>query len=331
MASVVKEKNGYRVFVAVKGKRKSKSFRLRKDAVDWGNITEANLSDATDDKHTFYDLLDKYRREVSPKKRGEKWESHRIDVFMRKIADRLLNEVTSDVLGAYRDERLKEVGNGSVIRDFTLLSAIFEFARRELKWVRENPARDVRKPKAPQHRDVVITRQQVKAIVQDLGYSPTRPIRTISQSVALAFLLALRTGMRAGELCSLTWDKLHDGYFVLEKTKTNPRHVPLSNKALRLIEKAKGIDNKSVFLLSPATLDSLFRKSKARCGITNVTFHDSRHTAATWMAHKLRVLDLCKAFGWSNPKYAMIYYNPKAKDIADMLNRKQPVYLNDAN
>jgi integrase len=97
------------------------------------------------------------------------------------------------------------------------------------------------------------------------------------------------------------------------------------------VNKARQIDDKKVFLLHAQTLDSIFRKSKRRCGITCITFHDARHTAATWMASKLRLLDLCKAFGWSNPKYAMIYYNPKAKDIADMLNRKQPVYLSDAN
>lgn len=330
MASIVKEKNGYRVFVAVKGKRKSKSFRLRKDAVDWGNITESHLNEF-DDKHTFHDLLEKYRREVSPKKRGERWESLRIDVFMRHITDRPLNDVSSDVLGAYRDERLKKVGNGTILREFTLLSAIFEFARRELKWIKVNPASDVRKPKSPPHRDVVIHWTQVKAILKALGYSPTKRVTTISESVGVCFLLALRTGMRAGELCRLTWGNVYEGYCELPVTKTTPRQVPLSAKASRILYKMRGFDKQKVFLLSPSTLDSLYRKAKSRAKIEGVTFHDARHTAATMMAKQLRVLDLCKAFGWSNPKYAMIYYNPKAKDIADMLNRKQPVYLSDAN
>ena len=34
---------------------------------------------------------------------------------------------------------------------------------------------------------------------------------------------------------------------------------------------------------------------------------------------KLHVLDLCRAFGWSNPKRAMVYYNPAAGDIAKRL------------
>jgi hypothetical protein len=31
------------------------------------------------------------------------------------------------------------------------------------------------------------------------------------------------------------------------------------------------------------------------------------------------VLDLCKMFGWTNPKMAMVYYNPTAAQIAGRL------------
>ncbi len=51
----------------------------------------------------------------------------------------------------------------------------------------------------------------------------------------------------------------------------------------------------------------------------DITFHDTRHTAATWMAKKVDVITLCKIFGWTDPKMAMVYYNPKASDIADLL------------
>lgn len=33
------------------------------------------------------------------------------------------------------------------------------------------------------------------------------------------------------------------------------------------------------------------------------------------LARKLDVLDLCKMFGWANPKQAMVYYNPTASQI----------------
>jgi integrase len=53
--------------------------------------------------------------------------------------------------------------------------------------------------------------------------------------------------------------------------------------------------------------------------IQNVKFHDTRHTAATRLAQKIGVLDLCRMFGWRDPRHAMVYYNPAASDIAKRL------------
>jgi integrase len=97
------------------------------------------------------------------------------------------------------------------------------------------------------------------------------------------------------------------------------RHVPLSTKAQLLVARARGIDTVLVFNLKSQSLDALFRKARKRAGLEGFTFHDSRHTAATWIAPKLDILDLCKMFGWSDPKQAMVYYNPTASTIAGRL------------
>ena len=64
---------------------------------------------------------------------------------------------------------------------------------------------------------------------------------------------------------------------------------------------------------------NLFVRYRKSLGMDDITFHDTRHTAATWMAKKVDVITLCKIFGWTDPKMAMVYYNPKASDIADLL------------
>jgi integrase len=134
------------------------------------------------------------------------------------------------------------------------------------------------------------------------------------------FLLALRSGMRAGELCNLTWTQVHENYCVLPVTKTTPRHVPLSKKAVKLLDKMRGFDKKSVFSVTSATRDALFRRARDNAGLSGFTFHDARHTAATWISRKVDVLTLCKIFGWSDTSQALTYYNPKAKDISSMLD-----------
>lgn len=139
----------------------------------------------------------------------------------------------------------------------------------------------------------------------------------------MAFLLALRTGMRAGEICGLTWDRVFDDYCkTFGKTSAATRDVPLTYQARRTIERMRGFDPELVFGIKTASLDSMFRKYRNRAGLEGFTFHDSRHTAATWNARKLHVLDLCLMFGWTNTKQALVYYNAPASDIVKQLSTR---------
>lgn len=97
------------------------------------------------------------------------------------------------------------------------------------------------------------------------------------------------------------------------------RLVPLSPVAARVLQAMRGWDEASVFGLRPQTLDAFFRRYHQRAGLLGFTFHDSRHTAATRMARRLDVLDLCKVFGWKNATMALAYYNPSASQIAARL------------
>ena len=332
MASIQKLDTGYKAQVYVNGTRKSARFRTKREAEAWASATETELRTQdklpAGEKVTLRKLLEKYKAEVTPGKRGRRWEEVRIDAFLRDPnlpVEWPLSKITSAEIGQWRDARLRVVAPASALRELTLLSAAFEEGRREWKYIDTNPVRDVRKPKSSPHREVVITRQQVKAMLREMRYSPRKPIRTVYGAVAVTFLTALRTGMRAGELCGLTWDNVFEGYCTLPVTKTVPRDVPLTGKAVRLIEKMKGFDVKLVFGVKTASLDAMFRKFRDRAGLSGFTFHDSRHTAATWVAARMKsndlpaqqaLLDLCKMFGWSRLDQALTYYNPKAADIA---------------
>lgn len=322
MASVQKTAKGYRVQVAVLGRRDSATFRTQREANAWGAAREAELrgeaSKTPGDLHSLADAIDRYCREVCPTKRGSRWEEIRLNAFLASPffpKSAKLASLTPDSFVPWRDNRMATVSAGTVRRELGLLGAVLEHARREWRWIEANPLRDLRKPKPPEHRSTVITRRQIKALLESMGYSPRRPIRSISQAAACCFLMALRTGMRAGEITGLEWGRVFDGYCWLPVTKTTAREVPLSRKAARIVGKMEGFDKLRVFGIGAQTLDALFRRHRDRVA-PGIVFHDTRHTAATWMARRLNVLDLCKAFGWSNPKMAMTYYNPTAAEIA---------------
>ena len=86
-----------------------------------------------------------------------------------------------------------------------------------------------------------------------------------------------------------------------------------------MLQQMQQINDDKVFILEVSTLDAYFRKARKQAGLEGFTFHDTRHTAATRIAQKLKLLDLCKMFGWQDPNKAMIYYNPTATEIADLL------------
>jgi integrase len=329
MASIQKTASGYRVQIKILKVRDSAVFPTRREAVAWAAEREAQIREQATvplgQQKTLRDALRKYADEVSPHKRGERWEQIRLAAFETHKPpilplDKAIGSMTAQDAATFRDARAAKVGPASVLRELTLLSSVFETARLEWGWVKSNPTRDIRKPPEVKHRERVISWAEIRAMLREMGYRRTGRITTTGQAVAMCMMVALRTGMRAGELCALTWDNVHAVHCRLPITKNGkPRDVPLSSKAKALIERMKGWDEPLVFGLKTASLDALFRKYRQRAGLDGFTWHDTRHTAATMISKKLNVLDLCKMFGWGDPKMAMVYYNPHASSIAALL------------
>ena len=243
---------------------------------------------------------------------------------IQSFIDELIGSVTTANLAEWRDERLNVVSAGTVRREMNLLSSVFELARREWQWISENPLKDVRKPPAPKHRDRRVSDDEVDRILLALNYERGAVPGNSSQLVAVAFLLAIETAMRAGELAGLLWADvfLKDQFVRLSDTKNkDSREVPLSKAAVKLfklLEKRK--DGAAVFGITSETISTLFRRARINAEIDGLTFHDSRHEALTQLARKLDVLDLARMVGHRDPRSLMIYYNPTASEIAARLD-----------
>lgn len=317
----------WRVQIEIAGVRESGTFPTKREAQDWAARRTMELramrSGRAGEIKTLGQALERYRDEVSPSKKTERldrivmggWERDPAFPWRVKLAD-----LTPFMLVAWRDERLKKVSRGTVLREMTILSSALEVARRDWGWLQSNPMRDVRRPAQPDHRERLVSRHEVRVMLRVLGWRHGIAVRSVSQAVAGAFLLALKTGMRAGELCALRWPDIYDDFARLRTSKTGKgRDVPLTPSALRTIRAMEGWDAESLFALRPQTLDAMFRKYRDKAGLAGFTFHDTRHTAATRLASRLHVLDLCRMFGWGDPKRAMTYYNPSASTIAARL------------
>jgi len=329
MATAKKTRAGtWGIQIEVRGVRESNTLPTKREAEAWAarRATEirAMATGRAGDVKTLRDALRRYAEEVSPTKRGEAKEVIRLAAFERQALPlaKKLGQVTTADLAAWRDSRLAVNARGSVLRDMTLLGSVLEVARREWQWISTNPMRDVRRPANPDHREVVIAPWQVRRMLRALGYTRAGPVRSMGQAVAMAFVLALSTGMRAGEIAGLTWDRVRGDHVRLLETKNgSARDVPLSTVARRVVARMQGWDAALVFGITSQVLDALFRRHRERAGLDGFTFHDARHTAATRLAmsRKVDVLELCRIMGWKNPKQAMVYFNPTASQIAARL------------
>jgi len=325
MAHYEKTKTGIRAHVQIMGQRDSDTFQNKKDAQLWAAKKEIEFRALAGGKpgevKFTHDAFTRYAEEVSITHKGSQWEIVRLNKFKREFPRVLLAKLGSTHIQEWRDMRLQSVKGSSVQREMKLLNSVFEQCRKEWKWLTLNPCKDVRKPSSPPHRTSVINWSEIRKMLRALGY----PKRTLKRNiVGHAFMLALRTGMREGELAAITWDNVRPTFIHTESKsmlEEVARDVALSVKARRLVANMRGYHETAMFNIKAASIDTHFRNARKRAGLSGFTFHDSRHTAATWIgrAGKIQVLELCKMFGWSDPKQAMIYFNPTADDIAAKL------------
>ena len=169
----------------------------------------------------------------------------------------------------------------SVNRELALLRRILNIAHRE-GWLLKNPflatdkiisAADEKK------RERILTREEEKVLLENC----------IDQRSHLKAIIicAVDTGMRAGELFSLTWKDvdLEKGIITIAALNTKilqSRQIAITTRLAMLLEEQKRVakqTDKTVFGLT--TVKRSFNTLRDQCGLSDLRFHDLRHTAAT--------------------------------------------------
>lgn len=271
---------------------------------------------------TLADLLLRYRDEVSPGKKGYRHEYNRLNKISRsRMAKIMLTELRQTHIYEWIEEELKRIKSSSVNRDLNLISSVFEQGKR-WQWVTMNPIRGVYRPKNPRPRDRRISQDEIERILKALNFDGKRVIDQRDE-IAVAFLFALETAMRQGEIWRLKWCDIYMAkrYLTLHETKNgSARNVSLSSEAIRLLKLLPSYrQGGRVFVTNQQSSATIFRRALKLAGIEELTFHDTRHESLTRLAQKLEVLDLARMTGHRDPRSLMVYYNPTAEEIANRL------------
>lgn len=331
MASYRKRSGGWRAEVAKLGVRDSQTFDTKAAAVAWATAREVEIVSRNGKSRstvtmTLSEGLRRYKRDVSPSKAGQRWEELRLDNFDKSLecVGELMSAITSEQIAQWRDSRLKTVQTSTVRREMTLLSSVFEIARTEWKACLVNPVRDTRRPSNMPHRERRVAQSEITALINRFGFVEGQPPTTMLQELAYAFLIAIETAMRQGEILGMTakWVNLPERFVRLPKTKNgSSRNVPLSKRAGELLEplyRGKSPVDR-LFRIESGSADTLFRRIRDELNIDGLTFHDTRHEAITRLARKVDVLDLARITGHKDLKSLMVYYNATAAELAERL------------
>jgi integrase len=333
MASITKRAGSWRALIRLKGHPpQSETFPTKREAQEWAAAEESALRAGrrgTYPAKTVADALRRYELEVTVDKRSRDGERKRLAAFGKDfpaIAAKVLHKVTAADLSAWRDARLRTVQPSSVLRDIALLRHVWTVASRDWGWCSvDTPWRQLRLPADTPPRDAMWTWRPARLLLRRLGYVTGRPPSTPREEIGYLFLLGLHTGMRQGEIHSLTTHTLNLGTRVarlgVHKTmeQVGARHVPIPRRAAKVLQVL--VDNAQpdgrLFTVARASVDTLFRKYRDQCLIKGLTFHDTRASALTWLSRRVDVLTLARISGHSD--LAMLgrrYYRERAEDIA---------------
>jgi integrase len=333
MATILKTAHGWQAQVArrVNGKsvRKAKTFKTKREAQVWSREFEVGISNGTDSADTMRQVFDRYARERSKGKKGERWEVIRLNrlstdmINGKPLGEYPISDVTTADLVAWRDMRLGQVQPASVSREMNLLKHVFSTATKEWGLLKINPMEDVKRPPKAKRRKRRVHPDEIEKLTKAFGLDE-HPWESEKQITGAMFLFAIETAMRSGEIRAIQNRHVSGHVVHIPETKNDhTRDVPLTNRALEILETVRGDRTDPAqhpFNIDAESRDSVFRAAVKKVGIEDLHFHDTRHEAITRLSKQLEILDLARVSGHKNLNELLTYYEASGDELAARLN-----------
>jgi integrase len=280
----------------------SATFKRKTDANKWIKTTESAILEGRHfktteaKKHTLADLVDRYIKDVLPKKpKQAPAQRPQLERWKFELGSYLLADVTPALIVECRDKLLTEPTPrgeqrtpATVVRYMSALSHAFTVAVNEWQWLENSPMGKVKKPVEPRGRVRYLEEEDRIRLLKACKESPNPLLYP-------CVILALSTGMRQAELMGLQWQNvnLKDGYLILHETKNGERRrVPLSGHGLDLLHEHAKVRRLDTTLLFPSErnpqkpidLRKAYANALRQAEITEFTWHDLRHCTASYLA-----------------------------------------------
>ena len=198
-----------------------------------------------------------------------------LDCYLR---EKLLDEITQDVIDVIRQAKLKEASKSTVNRYLALVRSILIRSRDEWEWVDKVPK--IRLFKESAGRERALTFEQANLLLNEL---PPHQREMVS--------FALATGLRQRNVLELSWSQVnlelrHAWVPGAESKNRRPISVPLNEAAMSILVRQIGKHPSRVFTFNGKPIRQAnthaWQHALKRAGIEDFRWHDLRHTWATW-------------------------------------------------
>ena len=312
----------WQAIVRRKGNRKiSKTFTLKSDAIRWANQLETEIVQGifTDviesERLTFVSILERYRLEIVPQKRGQRQFLTQIRTMLSShcFKDLTIAKITPSEISEHRDVRLKSGASPSTVRkDLSFLHRLFEVVRKDwhINLPKGNPVALVSRPKdlQPTARTRRLNNGELERLLVALS----------NTSLVQSFVVfAVETAMRRSEITSIKTIDINFEARTLHipKTKTGiPRTIPLSNKAITILKDV------GTFNIQPSSVTQAFIRACKRANIEDLRLHDLRHEATSTLFEKgLTPIQVATITGHQDMKMLQRYTHLRAEDLVTLI------------
>jgi len=306
----------------------TKTFANRSDAERWSRRIERELDlgeTIQSPRHElsrirFKDLLCRYASEVSPSHKGHEAERYRLQsISKRPIGQLSLAQLQPKHFSDYRDERLKVVALSSVVREFQLMKAAFEWAKRDLGLLVSSEAvSSIKLPKVRDARNRRPSDVELTALRLACSHPSLWPIITI----------AIETGMRRSEIVAMRWEDINwvtNTLHIPTAKNGHPRTIPLTPKATRILEGLNKSDVQ-VFPISGNAVRLAWVRLKKRAGVNDLRFHDLRHEAVSrFFELGLSIAEVALISGHRDARMLFRYTHLRAETVSERLRELSSV------
>lgn len=297
---------------------------------------------------TLGELLKQYKKEITVTKKDTRTESLRIDMLLRlPISDMPANRVDGEVLRkqldsmTFRNEGKKPISDSTKVRYQCLISHVYNIAKKKWRHKLENPVRDMQKFTNVAGRE----RRLINGEFEYLYNSLLSNFSEANTEIRPIFLIALGTGAREKEILTCKWedvDWVHHSILITSDRAKNgtERSAPIfkqnSIDALTKIHKDQGEPKHGpVFKTTQSALIQAFTRAVKRarkqyladCStkdvtpsstfLTDLTFHDLRHEAASYLfeATDLKDLEIMQILGHKDMQTTKRYAHLRSKSL----------------